>query len=376
MRQAGGLFVLGTERHESRRIDNQLRGRSGRQGDPGLSRFYLCLEDDLLRIFGPDTLFSKMMNSNLADGEAIGSKWLSKAIETAQKKVEARNYEIRKQVVEYDNVMNDQRKVVYEQRDEIMDAERVDDVVHDMRHETINALVGTACPPGSYPEQWDIAGLKEKIASVLGLEPPFDEWLQEHAVEPELIEERLAALADEKIAAKVAESGDENVWRQVEKSILLDRLDFYWKEHLATLDALRQVVFLRAYAQKQPINEYKQEAFGLFEGMLDHIREDVTRVLMTSELRFAPPPPPVDLPNLPDFLTGHVDPLLGINDAVPAGGPGSEAILHSLAGSPRAEVGAGGAVHDDPYAGMQLSRNDPCPCGSGAKYKHCHGSAA
>ncbi|MGC1270378.1 MAG: preprotein translocase subunit SecA [Croceibacterium sp.] len=377
VKDAGGLFVLGTERHESRRIDNQLRGRSGRQGDPGLSRFYLCLEDDLLRIFGPDTLFSKMMNSNLADGEAIGSKWLSKAIETAQKKVEARNYEVRKQVVEYDNVMNDQRKVVYEQRDEIMDADRVDDVVHDMRHETINALVGTACPPGSYPEQWDIAGLKERITTVLGMEVPLDDWLQEQAVEPELIEERLAALADEKMAAKQAESGDDTIWRQVEKSILLDRLDFHWKEHLATLDALRQVVFLRAYAQKQPINEYKTEAFGLFESMLERIREDVTRVLMTSHLRFTPPPE-MQLPELPDFLTGHVDPFLGMNDAAGNIGTtlGAEAILHSLAGSPQAEVGAGGAEHGDPYAGMQISRNDPCPCGSGNKYKHCHGSAA
>jgi preprotein translocase subunit SecA len=376
VKDAGGLFVLGTERHESRRIDNQLRGRSGRQGDPGLSRFYLCLEDDLLRIFGPDTLFSKMMNSNLADGEAIGSKWLSKAIETAQKKVEARNYEVRKQVVEYDNVMNDQRKVVYEQRDEIMDAERVDDVVHDMRHDAINALVGAACPPNSYPEQWDVDGLKEKLASVLGMEVPLDDWLQEEAVEPDLIEERVAALADEQMAAKQAESGDESIWRQVEKSILLDRLDYHWKEHLATLDALRQVVFLRAYAQKQPINEYKQEAFGLFEGMLETIREDVTRVLMTSRLQFSPPPA-MDLPDLPDFLTGHVDPFLGINDADNASGMiGAESILHSLAGSPQAEVGAGGAVHGNPYEGMQISRNDPCPCGSGNKYKHCHGSAA
>jgi preprotein translocase subunit SecA len=193
---AGGLFVLGTERHESRRIDNQLRGRSGRQGDPGLSRFYLCLEDDLLRIFGPDTLFSKMMNSNLEDGEAIGSKWLSKAIETAQKKVEARNYEVRKQVVQYDDVMNDQRKVIYEQRAEIMDSEAVDDVVVDMRHDAINSLVSNACPPGSYPEQWDIEGLREKTEEVLGMNFPLDEWLQEEQVEPEIIEERIREAAD------------------------------------------------------------------------------------------------------------------------------------------------------------------------------------
>jgi len=373
--EAGGLFVLGTERHESRRIDNQLRGRSGRQGDPGLSRFYLCLEDDLLRIFGPDTLFAKMMNSNLADGEAIGSKWLSKAIETAQKKVEARNYEARKQVVEYDNVMNDQRKVVYEQRAEIMDSETVDDVVVEMRNDAINALVADACPPGSYPEQWNIAGLRERVADVLGLEPPFDEWLEEEAVEPELIEERLQELAEEKMQAKMGES-DQGIWRQVEKSILLDRLDHHWKEHLATLDALRQVVFLRAYAQKQPINEYKQEAFGLFESMLETIREDVTRVLLTMELRLAPPPPPRDLPDLPDFLTGHVDPFTGDDDSSDGDGSrGQEALFGALAGSPMAAVGPGGANRDNPYAEMNVSRNAPCPCGSGNKYKHCHGAA-
>ncbi|WP_126172533.1 preprotein translocase subunit SecA [Altericroceibacterium xinjiangense] len=374
VRDVGGLFVLATERHESRRIDNQLRGRSGRQGDPGLSRFYLCLEDDLLRIFGPDTLFSKMMNANLADGEAIGSKWLSKAIETAQKKVEARNYDMRKQVVEYDNVMNDQRKVIYEQRAEIMDSEAVDDVVVDMRHDAINAMVGTACPPGSYPEQWDVDGLKEKALDILGIEVPLHEWMEEDSVEPDMIEERLVGLADEKIGAKMAE-GDENVWRQVEKSVLLGRLDHYWKEHLATLDALRQVIFLRAYAQKQPINEYKQEAFGLFESMLEGIREDVTRILMNSQLRLAEPPPSA-LPELPSFLTGHIDPLTGSDNSNDGDGSDTRAALFgALAGSPVAAAGPGGAEGDDPYAGMNVSRNAPCPCGSGNKYKHCHGSA-
>ena len=377
VKAAGGLFVLGTERHESRRIDNQLRGRSGRQGDPGLSRFYLCLEDDLLRIFGPDTLFSRMMNSNLQDGEAIGSKWLSKAIETAQKKVEARNYDIRKQVVEYDDVMNDQRKVIYEQRAEIMDSETVDDVVIDMRHDTVNALVGTACPPGSYPEQWDIEGLKTKVAEVFGITPPIDDWLQEDAVEPELFEERIRLETDAIMERKVA-GADAEIWRRVEKSILLERLDHHWKEHLATLDALRQVVFLRAYAQKQPINEYKQEAFGLFERMLETLREDVTGILVKSELRMAPPQAPA-LPELPDFLTGHIDPLTGLDNS--GDGDGSEmqaALFGSLAGSPRAAYSPGGAATavDNPYAGMDISRNAPCPCGSGNKYKHCHGAAA
>jgi preprotein translocase subunit SecA len=357
---AGGLCVIGTERHESRRIDNQLRGRSGRQGDPGMSKFYLCLEDDLLRIFGPDTLFARMMNSNLADGEAIGSKWLSKAIETAQKKVEARNYDIRKQVVEYDDVMNDQRKVIYEQRADIMDAETVDDVVVDMRHDTVNALVGTACPPGSYPEQWDIEALKERVKDVLGIEPPVDDWLAEDGIEPDTIEERIVEMADAAVAARRTET-DAELWRQIEKSVLLERLDHYWKEHLATLDALRQVIFLRAYAQKTPINEYKQEAFGLFERMLEALREDVTRILSTSEMRLQEPAD-LALPELPDFLTMHIDPFTGENDAFGAAGADL-----ALAEAP---------VGNDPYADLGLSRNAPCPCGSGRKYKHCHGAAA
>jgi preprotein translocase subunit SecA len=372
VKAAGGLFVLGTERHESRRIDNQLRGRSGRQGDPGLSRFYLCLEDDLLRIFGPDTLFAKMMNSNLADGEAIGSKWLSKAIETAQKKVEARNYDMRKQVVQYDDVMNDQRKVVYEQRAEIMDSEAVDDVVVDMRHDTINNIVGTACPPGSYPEQWDIAGLKTKVEDIFGLQPPVDDWLAEDQVEPELLEERLRELTDGMMEAKMADAA--STWRIVEKDVLLRQLDFHWKEHLATLDALRQVIWMRGIAQKQPINEYKQEAFGLFETMLDTLREEVTRILFRAELRFEPPPVEA-LPELPDFLTGHIDPLTGLENS--GDGDGSEMrpeLFGSLAGSPRAAFGPGGANPENPFANLDISRNSPCPCGSGNKYKHCHGA--
>ena len=363
---AGGLCVIGTERHESRRIDNQLRGRSGRQGDPGLSKFYLCLEDDLLRIFGPDTLFARMMNSNLADGEAIGSRWLSKAIETAQKKVEARNYDVRKQVVEYDNVMNDQRKVIYEQRADIMDAEAVDDVVADMRQDSINAIVGDACPPGSYPEQWNVTALAERVGEVLGLELPLDAWTHEDGLEPEVIEERIAAMAEDKMAGKLA-TVDTASWRNLEKSVLLERLDHHWKEHLATLDALRQVVFLRAYAQKTPINEYKQEAFGLFEKMLEAIREDVTRILMTSEIRMGSPED-FQLPELPDFLTSHIDPLTGEDDArpVPAG---------QLFGTFAPSM-AGSGAPADPYADMGISRNAACPCGSGQKYKHCHGALA
>ena len=372
--EAGGLFVLGTERHESRRIDNQLRGRSGRQGDPGLSRFYLCLEDDLLRIFGPDTLFAKMMNSNLEDGEAIGSKWLSKAIETAQKKVEARNYDTRKQVVQYDDVMNDQRKVIYEQRAEIMDSETVDDVVVDMRHDTINAIIATTCPPGSYPEQWDVEGLKEKLETVFRITPPIEEWLEEDQVEQEIIEDRIRQQTDEMMEAKIA-TNDAATWRSVEKEVLLRQLDFHWKEHLATLDALRQVIWMRGIAQKQPINEYKQEAFGLFETMLDTLREAVTQILFNAELRIAQPEPQA-LPDLPDFLTGHIDPLTGLDNSDDGDGSADRPELFgSLAGSPRAASGPGGANSDNPYANLNVSRNAPCPCGSGNKYKHCHGAA-
>ncbi|MEG8042601.1 MULTISPECIES: preprotein translocase subunit SecA [Sphingomonas] len=367
---AGGLFVLGTERHESRRIDNQLRGRSGRQGDPGLSRFYLSLDDDLLRIFGPDTLFAKMMRNNIEDGEAIGSKWLSKAIETAQKKVEARNYDIRKQVVEYDDVMNEQRKVIYEQRADIMDADTVGDVVTDMRAETVNVIVGDACPPNSYPEQWDVAGMKTRLAEVMNLEPPIDAWLLEESVDPEVIEERVRAMADEAIAQKSADL-DTETWTSVEKSILLQNLDHHWKEHLATLDALRQVVHLRAYAQKTPINEYKQEAFSLFQRMLETIREDVTKTIAHAQFQMQAP---VGLPELPDFITTHFDPFTGEDnsndfDAGTRGHITSTMPPLQIPQPQEADIG------EDPanWEGV-VSRNAPCPCGSGRKYKQCHGA--
>ncbi len=370
VKAAGGLFVLATERHESRRIDNQLRGRSGRQGDPGLSKFYLCLDDDLLRIFGPDTLFSKMMNKNLEDGEAIGSKWLSKAIETAQKKVEARNYDIRKQVVEYDNVMNDQRKVIYEQRGEIIDSETVDEVMIAMRAETVNAIIADACPPGSYPEQWNIEQMKERVENILDLSPPIDAWLEEDAVDAEMFEERIQKMADA-VAAEKAGQVDAETWKGIEKSVLLQTLDHHWKEHLATLDALRQVVFLRAYAQKQPINEYKQEAFALFERMLSTIREDVTRTVARIDLRFEEPEE-LALPDLPDFLTTHIDPFTGEDNSADIDGGDLGVVARTLPPmqSPRPDLPEG----ENPYAALDISRNAPCPCGSGRKYKHCHGT--
>jgi preprotein translocase subunit SecA len=366
--EAGGLFVLGTERHESRRIDNQLRGRSGRQGDPGLSRFYLSLDDDLLRIFGPQTMFSRLMNKNLEDGEAIVSPWISKAIETAQKKVEARNYDIRKQVVEFDDVMNDQRKVVYEQRSDIMDAEDVSDTITDMRAETIESLVLVHCPEGTYPEQWDVEGLKDSVDHVLGLAPPIDDWMQEEAVEQQVIAERLAALADEAMEAKTRDLESER-WNGVEKQILIQTLDHHWKEHLATLDALRQVIHLRSYAQKKPIDEYKQEAFLLFERLLVAIREEVTRLLMRAQVQLEAPPM-----ELPDFITQHIDALSGDDDSddLDLGSRLSATDMPELSiPRPPLPAGADAAVIDAP-----VSRNAPCPCGSGRKYKHCHGQVA
>lgn len=368
---AGGLFVLATERHESRRIDNQLRGRSGRQGDPGLSRFYLSLDDDLLRIFGPDTMFARMMRSNLEDGEALPpSRWISKAIETAQKKVEARNYDIRKQVVEYDDVMNDQRKVIYEQRADIMDANTVGDVVVDMRAETVNAIVGSACPPNSYPEQWDVEGMRARVKEMLNIDPAFDEWLTEEAIDPELVEERVRAAADALVAEKAA-SLEPETWTQVEKSILLQNLDHHWKEHLSTLDALRQVVHLRAYAQKTPINEYKQEAFALFERMLGSIRDDVTRTIAFAQFQVEQPPA---LPNLPAFMTSPIGPLTGEDDPLDLDSASLGLITtrmpHLQMAQPSAEAFGGDPAE---WAG-NVSRNAPCPCGSGNKYKHCHGA--
>ncbi len=371
---AGGLFVLGTERHESRRIDNQLRGRSGRQGDPGLSRFYLCLDDELLRIFGPDTLFARMMRSNMEDGEALPpSKWMTKAIETAQKKVEARNYDIRKQVVEYDDVMNDQRKVIYEQRADIMDAESVDDMVADMRAETVNTIVGAACPPNSYPEQWDVEGMKTQLRDVLAMDLAIDEWLNEEAIDPEIVEERVQSAADDTVAQKAAQLEPET-WAQVEKSILLQHLDHHWKEHLATLDALRQVVHLRAYAQKTPINEYKQEAFSLFQRMLDHIREDVTRTIAHANFAFEPAP---ELPPLPDFLTTtHFDPFTGEDNTRDIDASSSGFVTTTLPPMQMIRPEAQDLGQDPAEWEGRVNRNSPCPCGSGLKYKHCHGAVA
>ena len=291
MRQAGGLFVIGSERHESRRIDNQLRGRSGRQGDPGASKFFLSLEDDLMRIFGSERMDSMLQRLGLKDGEAIIHPWVNKALDKAQQKVEARNYDIRKQLLKYDDVMNDQRKVVYEQRREIMNARDVAATIADMRNDSIAAMVAAAIPENALPEQWDIAGLHAECLRLLALDLPLADWAQEEGIDGDEIEERIVAAADRKMAEKTANYGTE-LMRMAEKSLLLQILDQSWKDHLLSLDHLRQGINLRAYAQRDPLNEYKREAFELFEDMLVALRQQVTSVLSHVELRAAPLPEP------------------------------------------------------------------------------------
>jgi preprotein translocase subunit SecA len=385
VKAAGGLFVLGTERHESRRIDNQLRGRSGRQGDPGRSKFYLSLQDDLLRIFGPQTRMDSMLvKLGLQEGEAIIHPWINKAIEKAQQKVEARNYDIRKQLLQYDDVMNDQRKVIYEQRKDIMDTATVGDTVDDMIQETVNSLVGANCPPNTYPEQWKTDKLTDEVREVFGLDVPFKEWANEAAVDPALVEERLSTLVRDRMAEKRQAVGDE-VWGRFEKGILLQSLDHHWKEHLATLDMLRQVVGLRAYGQRNPLNEYKAEAFGMFESMLGATRQDLARMLSRLELQAAPP----ELEDPKDFQVMHIDPLTGENDA--GGGLFGAGAIGPLSMEPRAAIAgltadqvANAADIGDQYGAAfdpadvstwqgRVPRNAPCPCGSGSKFKHCHG---
>jgi len=278
--------VLGTERHESRRIDNQLRGRSGRQGDPGRSKFYLALDDDLMRIFGSNRMDSVLKTLGLQDGEAITHPWMNKSLEMAQKKVEARNFDIRKQILKYDDVMNDQRKVIFEQRLDIMGEEDVSETVKDLRHQLVHELVRTNIPESAYAEQWNTAALKEAISGVFGLDLPIDEWASEEGIADQEITERILNEVDSKADRKADELGQTN-FRQIEKMVLLQTLDHLWREHLVTLEHLRQVIGFRAYGQRDPLNEYKSEAFVLFEAMLANLREAVTGQLMHVEL--APP---------------------------------------------------------------------------------------
>jgi preprotein translocase subunit SecA len=366
---AGGLFVLGTERHESRRIDNQLRGRSGRQGDPGHSKFFLSLEDDLMRIFGTDKLDTMLQRLGLKENEAIVHSWINKALEKAQQKVEARNFDIRKNLLKFDNVMNDQRKVIFEQRVEWMRDEAVNEIVADMRHAAIDDLVGKHVPENAYPEQWDTKGLREELKRVLDLDLAVDEWAKEEGIADEELLSRIERRADEHMASKVAQWGSD-VMRYVEKSILLQTLDHLWREHLVMLEHLRQVIGLRGYGQRDPLNEYKAEAFSLFEAMSTHLREAVTSQLMRVEIRAAPPPEePASLP----YMEAHkIDPSTG-EDELALARAGAETLV-------RHGITAAGAVAErnpnDPSSWGKVGRNEVCPCGSGKKYKHCHGRFA
>jgi preprotein translocase subunit SecA len=356
VRAAGGLFVIGSERHESRRIDNQLRGRSGRQGDPGASKFFVSLDDDLMRIFGSERMDGMLQRLGLKEGEAIIHAWINKALEKAQQKVEARNYEARKYVLKFDDVMNDQRKVVYEQRKEIMAARDVAATIADMRHETVEAMVSRCVPENALADQWDVDTLHEECLRVFNLDLPVADWAKEEGIANDEIGERIAQAVDAKMAQKAANYGAD-VMRHVEKSLLLQLLDQHWKEHLVQLDHLRQGINLRAYAQRDPVNEYKREAFELFSGMLIELRESITRVLAQVELRVQPaeapeealPPPPrpramIEGRGAPAFAEAH--------------GNGAAAAVATAA------VAA-------PWG--KTPRNAPCPCGSGKKFKHCHG---
>ncbi|HWD12337.1 MAG TPA: preprotein translocase subunit SecA [Pseudochrobactrum sp.] len=360
---AGGLYVLATERHESRRIDNQLRGRSGRQGDPGKSKFFLSLQDDLMRIFGSDRMDSMLQKLGLKEDEAIVHPWINKALEKAQKKVEARNFEIRKNLLKYDDVMNDQRKVIFEQRLEMMDAEDLTETVNEMRHEVVEDMVRSHIPENAYAEQWKVPELKEEVIKVLNLDLPIEAWAAEEGIAEEQIEERIKEAAD-KAANERAERFGPQIMAYVQKSVILQSLDNLWREHLVNLDHLRSVVGFRGYAQRDPLNEYKTEGFELFQAMLSNLREVVTSQLMRVEIMREEPQP-----QLPEMHGHHIDGTTGEDDF----GEGSEA--PRLADSDRF-VEPENRDPNDPSTWGRIARNEACPCGSGKKFKHCHGAFA
>jgi preprotein translocase subunit SecA len=383
--EAGGLYVLATERHESRRIDNQLRGRSGRQGDPGRSKFYLALDDDLMRIFGSERMDKVLQTLGLKEGEAIIHPWMNKSLETAQKKVEQRNFDIRKQILKYDDVMNDQRKVIFDQRLDIMGQEDVSETVVELRNELIEELVTRFIPPTAYAEQWDTAGLKEQVNDIFGLDLPIDGWAAEEGIADEEIRGRIKAAVDAKVQAKTDELGTE-LYRRIEKMVVLQTLDHLWREHLVTLEHLRQVIGFRAYGQRDPLNEYNSEAFILFENMLGRLRENVTGQLMHVEL--APPDeqPMLQPVDLPPMVASHVDATTGydefaVNPEVAMADAAIEGARARRNAPPEPEKRApiqsrraeGAVDPNDPATWGRVSRNALCPCGSGKKYKHCHG---
>jgi len=362
--KAGGLFVLGTERHESRRIDNQLRGRSGRQGDPGHSKFFLSLEDDLMRIFGSDKLDGMLQKLGLKENEAIVHPWINKALEKAQQKVEARNFDIRKNLLKYDDVMNDQRKVIFEQRLDLMRDDAVDETIADMRHSVVEDLVAKHIPANAYPEQWDTASLQTVLKDMLTLELPVQDWAKEEGIADEEVKERITRRADEFMASKVAKYGPD-VMRYVEKSILLQTLDHLWREHLVMLDHLRQVIGLRGYGQRDPLNEYKAEAFALFEAMVAHLREAVTAQLMRVEI--VQQPPQEETSQLPYMEAHHLNPNTGEDELAMAPALTASAI------AAEGDTAVAERNPKDPTTWGKVGRNEACPCGSGKKYKHCHG---
>jgi preprotein translocase subunit SecA len=363
---AGGLFMLGTERHESRRVDNQLRGRAGRQGDAGASKFYLSLQDDLMRIFGSERIDGMLQKLGLEPGEAIVHPWVNKALEKAQQKVEARNFEIRKNLLKFDDVMNDQRKVIYEQRKELMSTEDVSDEIQFMREQVIDDVVARAIPEKAYAEQWNMDGLHEEVRRIFGLDLPVHDWAKEEGIADAEIRERLLGAANRKMAEKAANYGPE-IMRSVEKSLLLQLLDQVWKEHLLTLDHLRQGIGLRAYAQRDPLNEYKQEAFQLFEDMLDGLRERVTQVLALVELQLSDPNEDLFSRSEQQMFESRQDPAFVMDD-----GEDDDAAIASVPLNRR--KAADNVDPNDPETWGRVSRNALCPCGSGKKYKHCHGA--
>ncbi len=368
--KAGGLYVVGTERHESRRIDNQLRGRSGRQGDPGASKFFLSLEDDLMRIFGNNKVLDWVQKKGMADDEALTHRWLNKALETAQGKVEARNFEIRKNLLRFDDVMNSQRKEIYKERIELMATEDVSDTVAGMRRDVVDALITRTIPENVYAEQWKITELKEEVQRIFGLDLPIEDWAKEEGIADEEIKTRLNDEAERLFAQRAAQHGPE-IWRQVEKSVLMNLFDQSWKEHLLHLDHLRQGIGLRAYGQKDPLNEYKREAFNLFSDLLTGLREQVVNLLATLQLRMEQPP----MPEMPSGMHEvHEDPMLAAQlSADPAYDP-ADPEGGGVATLPRTRPAAKPTVDpNDPSSWGKVARNATCPCGSGRKFKHCHG---
>jgi preprotein translocase subunit SecA len=371
---AGGLFVIGTERHESRRIDNQLRGRSGRQGDPGRSRFYLSLEDDLMRIFGSERLDSMLQKLGLKEGEAIVHNWINKALEKAQQKVEARNFDIRKNILKFDNVMNDQRKVIFEQRIGLMQGVAVAETVDDMRHQVVDDLVKKHIPENAYAEQWDAEGLHTRLQEAVGIDFPVQDWVKEEGIADEEIRERVATTVDDLYKQKREKYGPE-IMDQVEKAIMLQTLDRLWRDHIITVDYLRQVIHLRGYGQRDPLNEYKQEGLELFTEMVDNLRERVTSQLMRVEVQARPIGEDDDMlldeDELPDMEGHHFDMTTGEDDF----GEGEVLAFDDDATTLR-ESARFAIDPNDPNTWTGISRNDDCPCGSGKKYKHCHGKLA